>query len=359
MDSFYNLIHRFARKKTFTSDQDLCYYIILSGFALFAGIIHLVLLTIYFFIGADVMVLINLASVSVYVICFAIIRRKYHRAIGLIISLEIIAYSMASTIICGNDSYTFLYLFSVLILQMMVKYTGKGIRTFISVFILVCLLVSPFINRFIEPIVSLGAYNLLIQILNITLTYFIIIPLLIINNIFNNIVSHINFKKLHELEGQANTDPLTELYNRRFAEIAFDSIRKRKADSKLCVAMVDIDDFKAINDEFGHEIGDVILKRLARIVTKSLRKTDLVFRWGGEEFLIILDGVDTMTAYTILDKLRENIASTPIISADSDLRITVTIGISKLETNNIYGSISNSDRNMYKGKAIGKNICVI
>ena len=123
--------------------------------------------------------------------------------------------------------------------------------------------------------------------------------------------------------------------------------------------MLDIDDFKVLNDTYGHELGDDVLKHLSDSITSSLRKTDVVFRWGGEEFLILLKDVDVSTAYRLLDKLRGKLESGNLEINDMTLNYTVTIGVCALDPQNVKQSIDTSDRLMYKGKALGKNRVVM
>ena len=98
---------------------------------------------------------------------------------------------------------------------------------------------------------------------------------------------------------------------------------------------------------------------LSRIIGSSLRKTDTVIRWGGEEFLLVMGGVDADMAHRILEKLRENIQRTYFTVHGLNLRITVTIGACKLDMTNVEASINRADKNLYTGKTAGKNQVVI
>jgi diguanylate cyclase (GGDEF)-like protein len=160
------------------------------------------------------------------------------------------------------------------------------------------------------------------------------------------------------LSAMANTDPLTGLFNRRYAETYFTDILNTREGVPYCVAMLDIDDFKRVNDTWGHACGDEVLVFLAGFLTASLRRSDLIFRWGGEEFLMILENVELPTAYAILDQLRQGLADTVIKTRERDLRITVTIGAAALDSAAVDDCIKKSDGNLYIGKRKSKNVVV-
>ncbi|MDR2909380.1 MAG: GGDEF domain-containing protein, partial [Oscillospiraceae bacterium] len=145
------------------------------------------------------------------------------------------------------------------------------------------------------------------------------------------------------------------LFNRRFAGEFFRNLEKSGKDG-WCVGMMDIDDFKLVNDLYGHSAGDAVLILIADTMRETLRKTDVLIRWGGEEFLLLLADVHPETAVTILDKLRETISSTKIIADGKAISVTVTIGVARLACRDIHASIGISDEMLYEGKKRGKNM---
>jgi diguanylate cyclase (GGDEF)-like protein len=163
---------------------------------------------------------------------------------------------------------------------------------------------------------------------------------------------------IRDLSDQAHTDSLTRLYNRRYADLYFARLNKEISDKIYCVAMMDIDNVKAVNDTYGHAVGDEVLCFLAEFLRNDLRKSDLIFRWGGEEFLIMLQGVDLPTAGRILDKLREKLSDTDIPTTKGNLRITVTIGVAVMDSYDPEACIEASDQGLYRGKRGGKNIVI-
>lgn len=176
-------------------------------------------------------------------------------------------------------------------------------------------------------------------------------------------LSKINQKLLEKtvsLEEKASTDFLTKLYNRRkFDDIMEYEVNqvKRYKDRDLCVLLLDIDGFKYINDTYGHDIGDKILQDIARILKISSRQSDVVCRWGGEEFAIALSETNLENALIVSEKIRITIEHHTFTN---DLRLTCSFGISQYHTNDTYSSLfKRADEALYKAKNTGKNKVVI
>ena len=161
----------------------------------------------------------------------------------------------------------------------------------------------------------------------------------------------------------ALTDSLTSLYNRRYLEVHLDKLlEKNRADQKsLAVLMVDIDHFKSVNDTYGHNVGDEILKIFAQRLKDGLRPTDLVARLGGEEFTVILPDVTKERAHMVAERLRRNIAQDPITCSTPDgcLRITTSIGgaIIDFQPHTVKEALERADRMLYDAKEHGRNCC--
>ncbi|MBO5947836.1 diguanylate cyclase [bacterium] len=155
------------------------------------------------------------------------------------------------------------------------------------------------------------------------------------------------------------TDGLTSLYNRRyfFENIEREFERSRRYKSDLSIAMLDIDYFKHINDTYGHQAGDLVLKDLARILTKTLRKTDLIFRYGGEEIIILLPETSLYQALIPLERLRKIIEKRTIQYLDKEFNYTTSIGIAEKTPEIITNEelIAHADKALYKAKNSGRN----
>jgi diguanylate cyclase (GGDEF)-like protein len=157
----------------------------------------------------------------------------------------------------------------------------------------------------------------------------------------------------------AITDELTDLYTQRHfrTSIIEKFLETKKLGSKLSLLFIDIDDFKMINDRHGHMVGDSVLKNVARHILSSIRDNDLAFRYGGEEFAVILPSTDHAVAYQVAERVREDIASSVFEKGTLNIIVTVSIGISVYpeDADSIRDLISTADKALYKAKQSGKN----
>ncbi len=162
----------------------------------------------------------------------------------------------------------------------------------------------------------------------------------------------LSFNDVTEYEEEIFTDPLTVMYNRKIVEKILPQITKEK----ICIIILDIDDFKKINDTFGHPTGDRVLKYLTSVLRSSLRKEDYIIRWGGEEFLIILKRVeDTDTARKIAENLRIKIEAGRIEGVG---HITCSFGVCCLKASDrseFEKGVAMADEALYRAKRMGKN----
>jgi len=170
---------------------------------------------------------------------------------------------------------------------------------------------------------------------------------------FNAVYHDITNKKL--LEQLYITDPLTQIYNRGYFDDLLSSIRKhqRKADIDFVILIADIDHFKSINDTYGHQVGDTVLKEIAKVLKDTLRDNDIVARWGGEEFVMMLKNVDIDKAQAIAEKLRVKIEQTEI---DNNINVTSSFGLTKYyvgENTNL--TFKRADDALYEAKKSGRN----
>ena len=174
---------------------------------------------------------------------------------------------------------------------------------------------------------------------------------------YKSIYSDITDKK--RIEELSVTDALTKLYNRmKLDQTIVISVEKYKRHQiQFSIVLIDIDDFKSVNDIYGHDIGDYVLQTFASILTKQTRITDTVGRWGGEEFLIVCDNTDSKGAALIAEKLRKEIESTLL---DKVQRKTISLGVAQFTDKDTINTLfKKADDALYKAKNSGKNRVVI
>tara|TARA_R110002126_G_scaffold21598_4_gene77895 strand:- start:6987 stop:9911 length:2925 start_codon:yes stop_codon:yes gene_type:complete len=168
-------------------------------------------------------------------------------------------------------------------------------------------------------------------------------------------------EKTAELAGLARLDALTGLANRRAFDEAMQHELKRakRQQESLCLALLDIDYFKQVNDNWSHSTGDEVLKRVAAILQQHCRDTDYLARWGGEEFVILLPDTPLAKAQEVCDRLRQKIAGGSFDDIVADLTITLSVGVAKLSHKGDGKQLLiDADRALYQAKSQGRNTVV-
>jgi diguanylate cyclase (GGDEF)-like protein len=182
----------------------------------------------------------------------------------------------------------------------------------------------------------------------------------LISSFAATVTAAIRNAQLHtEVQRQAITDPLTELYNRRgFFEIGEHEIERAHRFSRPLVAMmVDVDHFKLINDEFGHAIGDKVLQQISTRIHTNVRKVDIVGRYGGDEFAILLPELDIFTAVNVAERLRNKVEEMPFQVGNQTVNSTISIGVAKImpDMPNLDALLVRADHALYLAKNAGRN----
>jgi diguanylate cyclase (GGDEF)-like protein len=170
-----------------------------------------------------------------------------------------------------------------------------------------------------------------------------------------------NAQLYEEMQHLAITDSLTGLYNRRyFFEFAEKEISQSKRYTRgLSLIMMDIDHFKRVNDRFGHQMGDRVLKNVADICLSILRKADIMCRFGGEEFMILLPETGKEEAESAAERMCQAVADAVIPSESGEVKITLSIGVAELdkEHDTLDSLVFAADNALYRAKAAGRD-CV-
>ncbi|TAK62442.1 GGDEF domain-containing protein [Methylobacter sp.] len=167
-----------------------------------------------------------------------------------------------------------------------------------------------------------------------------------------------NATLFHQALKMAYTDPLTQTHNRTSFN---DSIKREmslanRTAKKLSLIFFDIDHFKAINDKYGHDCGDITLAFSAKKIKESLRDSDIVFRYGGEEFVILLSDTDANGAELLAERIRSSIQHHTIAYGMETIKVTASLGVSTLRDNDTTESfIQRADKAMYTAKNKGRN----
>ena len=170
-------------------------------------------------------------------------------------------------------------------------------------------------------------------------------------------------KKEIQLFNQATRDPLTQCYNRRqFEELSKNEVtRSRRYNHPFCLFMIDADHFKSVNDTHGHAVGDLVLQSLADCCRRTLRESDIISRFGGEEFVIMLPEATLENGYRVAERLRINISKIVVKNEqDEDVTFTVSIGlVPSTVTDDVADMLKKSDEALYEAKEHGRNQVVV
>ena len=167
-----------------------------------------------------------------------------------------------------------------------------------------------------------------------------------------------------QLQKLAALDPLTGVLNRRFGLVRLreEYVRSTRKGIPLGVLMFDIDHFKRVNDAYGHVIGDRVLRNITGLIRCGIREGDVLLRYGGEEFLVILPGASKEDAVTIAERVRHMIKENNTEYGDQQINVTVSVGCDSLPESSISGEldlVANADEALYRAKNSGRDKCVV
>jgi diguanylate cyclase (GGDEF)-like protein len=305
----------------------------------------------------------NIFSCVIFCVCFLLNQRGYTHIAVLIGTAEILAHATLAVVMIGWESGFHYY---ILGLTPLIYYSQLWRTTFKN--LLVTFLCFVYITLFLVTQTNLPLRTISQQQMSMVgginiITIFIVFA--VVSHFYRSAANHAEegLKRANQkLEYLAHTDPLTKLINRRnmIDRIAQEVTLFHKTGLPFSILLGDIDNFKIYNDTYGHEAGDQILIKVSEEMGKGTREKDSIARWGGEEFLVLLPGIDQESAGLIGDRIRERIAATQFNVGNGNQHITMTFGVSTYsimsDTNQC---IRQADQAMYEGKHRGRNCVVI
>jgi len=330
------------------------------------GVVHAALLVIMFCSDVMPLVYLNVVSVIVYMFCTLLCRFGHIMPVYVSLLLEVAVYTVVSTYYLGWGSGSFCFLCSILpIIIYFGTYLFKPSRRWI-IAIIYSLNFAVFIFLYLkfsdaEPVFILGPVaKAFLMIFSAFVAAFSII---FYNTIY--IYTSENEKrnltqKNEQLSDDAHKDALTGLLNRRGFLPIMEGLMKDEKTKYFCIAFCDIDNFKRVNDSFGHDGGDEVLRHIAKLISNEMQGCSIC-RWGGEEIVILMRDYDFAVAKAKMEYLRMMIETSPTVFYNKRIPATITIGIE--ENKDIYCNpeeiIKVADERMYYGKEHGKNIVIV
>jgi diguanylate cyclase (GGDEF)-like protein len=330
------------------------YWKLLQRIAVIAGCVDLVYLCAFWAIGMPVTALLNLVSAASYAVAYQLLAMRRNRWAVTIMWTEVIVHASACTVLLGWNTGVHYFLMVFLPAVATARSTRNAVLS--AGFILAIYLGLDAVSTVVAPAYPLsGQAALALRWLNITIVFMMF--------------GYTGYYHVHcvrdaerRLSLLATTDAMTGLLNRRhFLEMASREMSKAdRSGAPMTVALVDIDLFKRVNDEHGHATGDKVICHVSTLLACEMRDGDLLGRWGGEEFILLLPGTGVDGASQLCERLRDRVECTPVEVGPLRIPVTVSIGVSGVDIRApLDDSIQGADCALYGAKAEGRNrICL-
>ncbi len=336
-------------------------YAVATGFMLFG---HTGYLLMFLFLGVRPMMVINIGSVVFYISMMLLnFKTKRYQFILMLEVVEIILHAIAGLYFMGWEAGFQMFLICVPTIPFFASFKKRRYPFMMAAFTMLLFLAArivayewaaPYHINDPRVMTAIYIYNAMASI--------IVIVYISSYNIFvrENMAARMKKKNEH-LQRLATIDPLTELFNRR-AMMEYIKLIDRKAsmqDLNYYVCIADIDDFKKINDTYGHDAGDEVLRVVSSIFIREVPSEGYVCRWGGEEIMFALPpGSDDM-AIVIAERIRTAVEAQEFDIGGKKVHVTMTFGVCRVRPEENYDSgISRADKRLYEGKRSGKNVVV-
>lgn len=339
---------------------------------LVTAFIHLIFCIVMGVIGANILCYYNIFVVYLYcVMGIMLTNRKKFRLIMVIFFIEVEFHSTLASLLMGWEwgfmLYTIALIPAAFFLANSLANRSKHIAYAIclSAFVVVVYFIASLIQPHIKPL-----YGMLdnpvardgMRYFNIFIAFFLQLAFSALFALETKYMEQLLEKENVKLGIEASYDPLTRLLNRRsMTRFMSDELEmSNDTPQKCCLVMLDIDDFKHINDSYGHDIGDRVLVTLADLLTQEVRAGDYTCRWGGEEFLLLIHG-DKQETYFVADRIRRKLEETQLKNKyDGTFNVTATFGVAEYKDfMPLRTIIDEADEKLYYGKSHGKNQVVM
>ncbi|CAM3074053.1 GGDEF domain-containing protein [Pseudomonas floridensis] len=315
-----------------------------------ALLIHFILFGLFIVLDVPVLWAANFLSTLIYINCLYLIRGRRYRQAGQLMSLEIIGHAILATWILGWDSNFSFYLFCVVPIIAFTFQLATFRRVAYSLAVLFAAVGCFTFRRYMgltsglsrEVLDAFGIVNVL------TATSL---------SIYATALS-VRFTSAMQLSlfHIANRDSLTNLYTRRRILHRVRQMEAQRQGLSASLILLDIDHFKQINDVHGHESGDLILQRVAAVISSSVRSGDMAARWGGEEFLVLMPDTSTADAQRVAERIWLRIGQEAGRIDTRKLKVTATLSVAKVDPGEAFQeALNRADALLYQGKEQGRN----
>ena len=323
---------------------------------------HMLYVVLFALSGVRGMVIFNAYSVLFYVVLLFLVHKVKEKLYLVYATLaEIVLHATAATACVGLDSNFAMFLLMIIPLAFLMPNKYKYMP-FVVLFISVPL--YGFLNFYYRDtnhiLIDLSgtSYELVFYIINIIVGSVVLFYVAIIFTLINTYTECKLRIQTEQLKTMASTDPLTKLNNRREIQKKLQEVSEESKNgaSNYIIGIGDIDDFKKVNDTYGHDMGDVVLEEVAKLISDTIPNKASVARWGGEEFLFVIPDSNIDEGRRYADNIIERIRRKTFTSGGIEFSITMTIGICLgTSQDTVDKVITEADARLYKGKQSGKN----
>ena len=333
------------------------FYVKLRAMFVVLGLFHVLYLVLFIYINQSFLVLLNIFSIILYAACAYFTRdlKTSARAI-MAVRIEIFAHAFICALILGWDYGFQNIILGVMSIVFFSSLATKGVNNFFAYVQGAAYLFLYFYAK--TPPELAGERAEFFYFLNFAIVIAVIVILVVdFVKTFSAKIRQDMLERQESLNELANKDPLTGLLNRNAFHVQV-SPHINLLEKEVSVVLCDIDDFKKLNDTYGHAFGDEALKTVALTIKNSLREGDLVYRWGGEEFLIFLSGINLENSRRIFERIRRKIAETELKFDGKSTKTSATFGLVNFNPKalkDVEAAIKQADILLYNGKKSGKN----
>lgn len=346
---------------TQSQGRDRFYYVIHD--LLYVGLfVHALLIPVFVSLGVTTLAVTNVFSVALYLVGISFGRRAHTDLAFILGAFEILAHSALAVFNLGWHSGFQYYIFVVAVLVFLHPSERTPWKALAAALMYLVFVGLSFQSQIVQPQTLVSSEILrAFEAFNVSTFFFLIVFLAYLYHRAAGRAEAQLQSANQALDKLARLDDLTGLANRRAMIEALDRAAEASAATgrAFSVVLCDVDGFKQINDQLGHSRGDEVLRLTADLLTEAVRDQDLVGRWGGEEFLIILPSTPVIGAGQVAERVRHRI-ETAYLARETATPITLTFGVAEHTLNGtIDDTISAADRAMYTGKHGGKNRVVL
>jgi diguanylate cyclase (GGDEF)-like protein len=335
--------------------QDL-FRTLLQTISLVAAGVHLAFVALFGWAGVTSLAWINVACTLCHLLSYVLVRNDRMLLGWAVLTAEIVAHALGAVVIIGWDAGFHYYVALIIPVLVVSPMRPPALRLGLAGVVVVAYAALAAWARHrvpmhvLDPMVLDGLFYA---------NVFGFVSLLLFLAAFHARLIRRAESKLRKM---ATTDPLTQLPNRRSLTQAVqreeERIKRNKA--PLSFVLCDVDHFKRVNDQHGHEMGDTVLKLVGQVLAEAMRNADFVARWGGEEFLAMLPETGADEAAGVAERLRQRVENLHMGTGGEPLRLSMTFGVATLrEGETAEHAINRADAALYQGKHAGRNRVVV